>query len=247
MARFFLSASIVSLLFGTAASFVNHGSRHSFYRPSTRVSMSDEAAPISIDASETALLLIEYQNEFTTEGGKLHDAVKEVMTATNMLENSAILAKACREAGIKVVHVPIQFEKGHPEIGGSPYGILAGVKDGEAFPAGEWGSAICDSMKPEEGDIITKGKAGLCGFKSTNLDFVLRQNGIKNLVMGGFLTNCCIESTMRTAYENGYKVYTLKDCTAATSMAGQEAAFEHNFGMFSIPTTSDEIKKAIAA
>jgi len=208
--------------------------------------MSDETAPITLDTAKTALLLIEYQNEFTTEGGKLHDAVKEVMATTNMLENSASLAKSCREAGIKVLHAPISFDKGHPEISSTPYGILAGVKEGEAFTAGEWGSAFCDSMKPEDGDIVTKGKAGLCGFQSTNLDFVLRQNGITNVIMGGFLTNCCVESTMRTAYESGYQVYTLKDCTASTSMAAQEAAFEHNFGMFSIPTTSDEIKKALA-
>jgi ureidoacrylate peracid hydrolase len=93
-------------------------------------------------------------------------------------------------------------------------------------------------MKPADGDFIVKGKNGLCGFKSTNLDFILRQNGIQNIVLGGFLTNCCVESTMRTAYENGYKVYTLKDCCAGTSMAGHEAAFEHTFGMFSVPITS---------
>jgi nicotinamidase-related amidase len=51
---------------------------------------------------------------------------------------------------------------------------------------------------------------------------------------------------MRTAYEKGFTVYTLKDCTAATSLAAHEASFEHNFGMFSVPTTSEEIKKAIS-
>ena len=39
----------------------------------------------AIDASKTALLLVEYQNEFTTEGGKLHDAVKESMTADDFV------------------------------------------------------------------------------------------------------------------------------------------------------------------
>jgi len=115
------------------------------------------------------------------------------------------------------------------------------VKEGAAFQDGEWGAAICDTMAPAEGDIVVKGKGGLCGFKSTNLDFVLRQNEIKNVIMGGFLTNCCVESTMRTAYENGYKVYTLKDCCAATSQAAQDAAIEHNFGMFSIPSVSSEL------
>jgi nicotinamidase-related amidase len=93
-------------------------------------------------------------------------------------------------------------------------------------------------MKPTESDLICKGKNGLCGFSSTNLDFLLRQNGVKNVVLAGFLTNCCVESTMRSAYELGYQVYTLKDCCAATSVAAQDATFEHNFGMFSVPTTS---------
>jgi len=122
--------------------------------------------------------------------------------------------------------------QGHKEIAKTPYGILAAIKEGETFKAGEWGAAICDTMKPDESDIICKGKNGLCGFKSTNLDFLLRQNNIKNIAIGGFLTNCCVESTMRSGYENGYHVYTLKDCCAATSIEGQNAAYEHTFGMF---------------
>jgi len=127
--------------------------------------------------------------------------------------------------------------KGHNEISGS-YGILKGIKEGELFKAREWGSDFCELMKPAENDIVCKGKSGLCGFASTNLDFLLRQNGIKNVVLAGFLTNCCVESSMRSAYELGYNVYTVKDCCAATSIAAQDAAFEHNFGMFSVPTTS---------
>merc|ERR1712241_1099387 len=97
----------------------------------------------------------------------------------------------------------------------------------------------------EEGDTVCKGKAGLCGFASTNLDFMLRQNGIKNVVLGGFLTNCCVESTMRTAYELGYKVYTMKDACGSTDIDAQDACFKYNFGMFSIPTTSDIIIDSI--
>jgi ureidoacrylate peracid hydrolase len=134
--------------------------------------------------------------------------------------------------------VCILLPQGHQAIAKSPYGILAGIKEGELFKEGEWGAEICDLMKPSPNDIICKGKSGLCGFQSTNLDFLLRQNDVKNVVLGGFLTNCCIESSMRTGYELGYKVYTMKDCCAATSVAAQDAAYEHTFGMFSIPTTS---------
>lgn len=169
------------------------------------------------------------------------------MEATKTLANAQKTMNAAREAGVKIVHCPINFEKGHNEISDIPYGILKGVKDGEAFVAGEWGAEICDEMKPQPGDLVVKGKSGLCGFHSTNLDFLLRQNGIKNVVLAGYLTNCCVESTMRNAYEHGYKVYTLKDCCAATSVEAQDATFEHNFGMFSVPTTSDELLSAIKA
>jgi nicotinamidase-related amidase len=213
----------------------------------TALKMSSSSDLPKLDPSETALVFIEYQNEFTTEGGKLHDAVKDCMTRTNMLENSARLLQAGRSSGVTIIHCPISFEPGHHEISKSPYGILQGVKEGAAFTAGDWGAQICDAMKPVPGDLIVKGKSGLCGFMSTNLDFLLSQNGIKNVVLGGFLTNCCVESTMRTAYEKGYKVYTLKDCVAATSVAAQDATLEHNFGMFSVPTTSAEIISAVGA
>ena len=134
--------------------------------------------------------------------------------------------------------------QGHSEIASTPYGILAGVKEGEAFTAGEWGSEFCEDMKPQAGDKVVKGKSGLCGFYSTNLDFLLRQGKISNIVIGGFLTNCCVESTMRTGYEHGYKVYTLKDGSAATSVEAHDNAFEYDFGMFSIPTTCDTVIQA---
>jgi len=213
---------------------------------STSLRMSEESAPdFAFNPEETAILLVEYQNDFTSPGGKLYDAVKDCMEKTNMLENSQKLVSAARDAGCKIIHLPISFDEGHNEIGANPYGVLAGVKEGKAFQAGEWGAEICDSMAPLPDDLVVKGKAALCGFHSTNLDFVMRQNEIKNVVLGGFLTNCCVESTMRQAYELGYRVYTLKDCSAATSVEAQDSAFEHNFGMFSVPTTSAEILEGL--
>jgi ureidoacrylate peracid hydrolase len=80
----------------------------------------------------------------------------------------------------------------------------------------------------------------LDAFASTNLDFILRSRGITNVVLGGFLTNCCVESTMRTAYEKGYNVVTLTDCTATLSDDEQRLAVEKNYPMFSRPMKHDE-------
>ncbi|OKH11761.1 hypothetical protein NIES208_16890 [[Limnothrix rosea] IAM M-220] len=56
----------------------------------------------------------------------------------------------------------------------------------------------------------------------------MRSRGITNLVLGGFLTNCCAESTMRTGYEKSDRVFTLKDCTATVSDESQQLAMKHN-------------------
>jgi nicotinamidase-related amidase len=193
-----------------------------------------------IDPKTTALVLIEYQNDFTSEGGVLHGAVEEVMAKTDMLTNTKRVVAAAREAGATVMHAPISFAPGYSELGPQPYGILKGVVDGQAFVKGTWGAGIIDDLAPQEGDIVVEGKRGLDTFASTNLDFILRSKGITTIALGGFLTNCCVESTMRTGYEHGYKVITLRDCVAATSIEQQDNALSYDFPMFSEPMTSDE-------
>jgi len=193
-----------------------------------------------MDPKTTALVLIEYQNDFTSEGGTLHGAVKPVMDSTNMLANTKDVAAKVRAAGGTVVHAPIEFVEGYGEISSEPYGILKGVVDSKSFIKGTWGAAIVDDLKPEKNDIVVEGKRGLDAFASTNLDFILRSRGITSIALGGFLTNCCVESTMRTAYERGYNVITLKDCTATVSDDEQRLAIEKNYPMFSRPMDHTE-------
>lgn len=188
-----------------------------------------------MDPKTTAVVLIEFQNDFTSEGGTLHGAVKPVMDSSHMLENAVETAKAARALGATIVHAPITFADDYRELSPNPYGILKGVVDSKSFRKGTWGADIVDVLTPEPGDIVVEGKRGLCGFASTNLDFILRSRGIKTVALGGFLTNCCVESTMRTAYEKGYEVVTLTDCTAALSEDEQRAAVEKNYPMFSKP------------
>lgn len=194
----------------------------------------------------TALVLIEYQNDFTSIGGVFHDGVKAVMESTNMLANTVSVVKKARAAGVAVMHAPITFAEGYGELNGHPYGILKGVVDNMAFRKGSWGAAIVDVLKPQPGDIVIEGKRGLDAFASTNLDFILRSRGIRTVVLGGFLTNCCVESTMRSAYERGFEVVTLKDCTATLSQEAQDMALTHNFGMFSHPMSHNEFLEELA-
>jgi len=196
---------------------------------------------MTLDPSKTALILIEYQNEFASKGGVLHGAVERVMDETNMLANTVAITTAARKSGVTIMHAPITFAEGYGELSPRPYGILKGVVDGKAFIKGTWGAAIVDELTPQKGDIVIEGKRGLDTFASTNVDFILRSKGIENVVLAGFLTNCCVESTMRTAYEHGFNVVTLVDCVAATSAEEHRNAIKYDFPMFSKPMPSVEL------
>lgn len=200
---------------------------------------------LTLDPARTALVLIEYQNEFTSPGGVLHDAVAPVMESTGMLGRTAALVEKARAAGVTIMHAPITFAPGYGELSKHPYGILKGVVDGNAFVKGTWGAQIVDDLAPAEGDIVIEGKRGLDTFASTNLDFILRSKGIDTIILGGFLTNCCVESTMRSGYENGFRVITLTDCTAATSQAEHDAALQFDYPMFSTPLTAEDVLAAL--
>ena len=121
-----------------------------------------------------------------------------------------------RKKGALIIHSPFVFNEkyfGDHQL----QGIVKAVADGNAFREGTWGAEIIEELKPQEGDKVVGGKCTLCGFNNTNLDELLKESNIKNVVIGGFLTNFCVESTSRTAYDRGYGVTVIKDATAANS------------------------------
>src|SRR4249919_1503410 len=74
------------------------------------------AETLQFDPAKTALVLIEFQNEFTSEGGVLHGAVSAVMDKTGMLGKTKALVDAARAAGVTIMHAPITFAPGYAEL-----------------------------------------------------------------------------------------------------------------------------------
>jgi ureidoacrylate peracid hydrolase len=174
-------------------------------------------------AKETAVVLIEFQNEFCKGGGILHDGVKGEIARQNTIPNAVKLAEGARKKGALVIHSPFVFNAEYYEEN-QMQGIVKAVADSGAFREGTWGTEIIDELKPQEGDKVVSGKCTLCGFNNTDLENLLKEGNIKNVVIGGFLTNFCVESTARSAYDKGYGVTIMKDATAANSEEEQNHA-----------------------
>jgi ureidoacrylate peracid hydrolase len=185
---------------------------------------------------KTALVLIELQNDFLAKDGALNKAVSAVLESNDVVSNINETIDGARKLGLTIVHVPIAFSDDYVEVGDDPHGILDIVKNAGAFRKGSWGAEFYEGIDIQEHDIVIEAKSGICAFTGTNLDLILRHHGITSIALAGLLTNVCIESTMRTAYNLGYQIHTLTDCMATVSHAHQQAAIEHNFSFFSQPT-----------
>ena len=179
-------------------------------------------------AKETAVVLIEFQNDFCKAGGKLHDGVKAEINRQGTIPNAVKLAEGARKKGAVVIHAPFIFNPKYCDEH-QMKGIVKAVADTNAFREGTWGAAIIDEMKPQGGDKVVGGKCTLCGFNNTNLEELLKAAKVKNVAVAGFLTNFCVESTARTAYDKGYAVTVVKDATAANSPEDQNYTEEKIF------------------
>lgn len=179
-------------------------------------------------AQETAVVLIEFQNEFCKEGGKLNPGVSSEISRQKTIENAVKLSREARNKGALIIHAPFVFNPAYYEEH-QMVGIVKAVADADAFKESTWGAEIIDELKPAENDKVVGGKCTLCGFNNTDLAEIIKSAGVKNVVTAGFLTNFCVESTSRTAYDKGYSVTIIKDATAATSPEEQQHAEEKIF------------------
>lgn len=204
---------------------------------------------MGIKANKTAIVLIEAQNDFLKPGGAMYEFIKDQLKERKTIEKLVDLVDRAR-GKVKIIYVPFhRFEPGFPEL--KPDGpATAGLRGLEMkMPAwgtmGAWvkgtpGPEIIDELKPQPEDIVIEGKKTLDAFHSTALDYILRANEIEWVAIAGFHTNWCVESTARSAYDKGYRVIVIKDCTATDTAEEQNYAEKYIFPKIGLVMDHDE-------
>jgi len=210
---------------------------------------------MKLQAEKTAIVLIEPQNDFLSEGGTMYQYIKEQLKERNVIKNLQRLLKGARGKA-KIFYIPFQaFKPGFPELkpGGPGTEGLRGLEmEMEAdWGTGAWlegtpGPEIIKELTPEEGDIVIRGKLTLDAFHSTAINYLLRTNEIENVAIVGFHTNWCVESTARSAYDNGFRVIVISDCTATDTEREQKYAEEVIFPKIGRVMTADEFLAALS-
>ncbi len=204
---------------------------------------------MKIEADKTALVLIEPQNDFLKPGGAMYEYIKDQLKKRNVIQNLVDLINRAR-GKVKMIYIPFhRFEPGFPELkrGGPGTEGLRGIEmemsawgTKGAWVKGTPGPEIIDELKPQPGDIVIEGKKTLDAFHSTALDYILRANEIEWVAIAGFHTNWCVESTARSAYDKGYRVIVIKDCTATDTDEEQNYSERYIFPRIGKVMTRDE-------
>ncbi len=200
-----------------------------------------------MQAEKTALVWVDVDNDFLEEGGALHGAVKAGLEQNQVKDKINLVNAAARDKGAQVIFIPIVFSDDYQEMGDDPQGILGVVKDAGALREGTWGAQVADGLEVQDEDLVLGRKSSLCAFETTNLEEELTSRGISQVAVGGLITNACVESTLRTAYDKGLSVYSLTDCSATLSPESHQASIEHSWPLFSTPVTGDEFLEKLNA
>ena len=200
-----------------------------------------EPEAIQLAPEQTALIVIDMQNAYTSLGGYLDLAGFDVSATQPVVANIIKSIDAAHAAGIQVIYFQNGWDDQYIEAGGlgSPnYHKSNALKtmrkkpelQGKLLSKGGWDFALIDALKPLPQDIVIE-KPRYSGFFNTALDSILRARGIRNLVFVGIATNVCVESTLRDGFFLEYFGIALKD---ACYQAGPQEA--HESALYNIKT-----------
>ena len=210
---------------------------------------------VEIDPAHAALLFIDVQNYTARpDGGEyahLDPADREARYGWffRTLRDSAVpnmqrLQAACRRGGIEVLYTVIENLTRDGRDRSLDYKI-----SGLDVPKGSLDARVIDAIAPGEDEIVLP-KTSSSVFISTNIDYVLRNLGVRSLVVAGVLTDQCIDSAVRDACDLGYLVTTATDACATLSQDRHDWSLRNARGYSRQRTTAElvaEIERLTAA
>jgi nicotinamidase-related amidase len=167
-----------------------------------------------------ALVVVDMLEDFVRPGAPLDvPATRAILPALKRR-----IAKARRENEL-VIYLCDAHRKNDPEftrMGWPPHAV-------EGTP----GSAVVSSISPEPGDVVVE-KRSYSGFHRTNLDSVLRRNGVGSVTVAGCVTNICILFISAEASVRGYDVTVEERLSAGLDEASHRAALDQLEKVFGV-------------
>jgi nicotinamidase-related amidase len=157
------------------------------------------------DPKTAALLVMDFQNA-------AFDMVVSEKEKDALLARTAKLVDAARKAGMRVIYVVVGFRAGYPEVSPRNQGF-APIRESGRCVEGSADVEVHAALAPKPDDVVVT-KHRVSAFAGTDLDVILRANGIDVLVLAGIATSGVVLSTVRHAADADYRLVVVADCCA---------------------------------
>ena len=191
-----------------------------------------EAQPYAYEfpRARTALVMIDMQRDFVEPGGFGESLGNDVSILRKTIAPTREVLEACRKAGMMIIHTreghrpdlsdcpPSKMERGRPSRKIGDDGAM-----GRLLVRGEKGHDIVPELYPKPGEAVID-KPGKGAFYATDLELILRNAGIKTLIVCGVTTEVCVNTTVREANDRGFNCVVLEDCVGSYFPEFQRAA-----------------------
>ena len=209
-----------------------------------------------LDPAKTAMLVIDMQTDFCGPDGMTAWGGVDLALMRAPIQPIQRVLAAARRAGIAVVHT----REGHdPDLTDCPRVKIqrlghAGPSVGDRGPKGRHlirGEACWDiipELAPEAHETVID-KTGYGAFFRTNLEAILRARGIRDLIVTGVTTDCCVNSTLRQCEDRGFDCLVLEDCCASPSAESHTITIQQlrARGIFGTVARSDDLLAILEA
>jgi len=166
--------------------------------------------------TENAVILVDLINDMVAPDGKLaRRGYHDFIVRHGVADSLARALKFARQSDWKIIHVRVGFSPTYAEH--PPTSPLFGAaKQFNALQLGDPGTEFNDIALPAQGESIIV-KSRISAFFGTNLESLLRVNGIRNVYIGGVGTDMAVQSAARDAHDRDFAVHILADCCGAGS------------------------------
>ena len=180
----------------------------------------------AIDIKSAAMLVIDMQNGFVHEKGTLGVSGVDTKRLAAVVPAQKRLIERCQQTGIPVIwtvqeHFAVDASRAQKKLAAH-----TAKRRQVSCLAGTWDAEIIDELKPlaavNPTYVLRKHRFG--AFYETRLELLLRQLGVRTLLIAGTTTNACVETTIREAYLRDYDVVAVSDCISGINAEWEEAA-----------------------
>lgn len=192
--------------------------------------MQAEPYELEFDPQTTALLIIDMQRDFVMPGGFGEALGNDVTPLQATIAPTRKVLEAARKLGLLVIHT----REGHrPDLTDCPPTKLVRGRGarrigdpgpmGRILVRGEVGHDIVPELYPRPGEPVID-KPGKGAFYATDLELILRDRGIRTLIVCGVTTEVCVNTSVREANDRGFECVVLSDCVGSYFPEFQKAA-----------------------